>query len=260
MMRYDVFISYSRSDAARVEPLVNLLRSQGYRVFFDRDDIHVGEDWKQSLSSSIASSRTLVLCWSKEAADSEFVRYELFRAEGLNKRVFPWLLDDTSLPALVSIQGLETKEVGQVALALRPNVGLQLRWRKLLFSLALLLLCGLMVAGFVWARRPWNLSGTVRDISERPLEGVVVEATTGEGRTYSSITNTDGHYSITIPQPQAQSVALLFRKDGYESEHPLSVTTLHPFNEYLKPSTHTGIPSPGKSNPDKQHASAGPSK
>jgi len=240
--RYDIFISYARANAEQVRPLVALLRDKGYRVFFDQKEILVGEDWKERLRRSVASARCLVLCWSKESAASEYVRYELFRAEGLGRRVLPWLLDDTPLPELITLQGIKGPGPEQVFVGLSPRLGIQLRRRNVLVAMAAVLLCVSSVAAYRWTLRPWSLNGIVREIpSEDPLAGVVVEATTANGKNYSATTDGDGRYSISIPPPQAESVEILFRKDGYDSEHLLSVTTRHSFTEFLKRASARGV-------------------
>src|ERR1035441_1276529 len=104
--RYDVFISYSREDLARVQPLVDELRRRGYRAFVDVESIVVGDKWKERLERSIRASRVLVLCWSEHARESEYVHFEYSRAEGLHKAVLPWLLDQTPLPKMMELQGI----------------------------------------------------------------------------------------------------------------------------------------------------------
>src|SRR6202046_4903751 len=178
MSRYDIFVSYSRADESRVLPLVELLRRCGYRVFYDQQEILVADKWKERLSRSVVSSRVLILCWSREAAASEYVRYELFRAEGLRKPVLPWLLDNTELPRLIETQGIVEAEPAQVLDRLRPGLGLQLRWQRALQLLAVLLLVVAGFASYRYAHRPWVLSGTVRSTAdEAPLAGVTVEVT-----------------------------------------------------------------------------------
>lgn len=60
VMKYDVFISYSRKDAERVRLLVDALRSEGLRVWFDETDIPGGADWKTSIIHGIRATRLFV--------------------------------------------------------------------------------------------------------------------------------------------------------------------------------------------------------
>jgi hypothetical protein len=67
---FDVFISYSRSDAAVVERLAGLLRSQprepgsgdNLRVFFDRDYLAAGQSWPERLEKQLADCGAVAVC------------------------------------------------------------------------------------------------------------------------------------------------------------------------------------------------------
>ena len=237
MTRYDIFVSYSRANNERVQPLVALLRARGYRVFYDQKEIQVADKWKDRLSRAVAASRVLVLCWSHEAAASEYVRYELFRAEGLKKPVLPWLMDATELPKLVEIQGITQQDPAEVLAGLKPKLGLQLRWRRLIQAAVLVLALVAAFAGWRYEHRPWQLTGIVRTTAgESPLAGVTVEVTTPDNRRYQGQTQSDGRYSIPIPLPKPASVDVLFRKVGFDSDHETAVTTAQDYTMYLRPS------------------------
>jgi hypothetical protein len=243
MARYDIFVSYARKDQGRVAPLVNFLREKGYRVFFDQRELVVGYDFKEQLNRAIPASRALLLCWSKEAAESEYVRSELFRAKGLNRAVLPWLLDRTELPKLVEMQGIEEQEPEAVLERMRPRLGMRLRRRRLLQTAAVLLLVAAGFAGYVWAHRPWTLEGDVRSATdEAPLEAVTVEVTTATNAQFTGLTEKDGRFAIAIPRngailpdPVPKTVDVLFRKAGYQSRHETSVSTSANYRELLVP-------------------------
>jgi len=237
MARYDIFVSYSRATDDRVRPLVDLLRARGYRVFYDQKEIQVSDKWKERLSRGVAASRVMVLCWSQEAAASEYVRYELFRAEGLKKPVLPWLMDSTRLPKLVEIEGVIHQDPIEVFARLKPKLGMQLRWRRLVQAAVLVLALTAAFAGYRYEHRPWLLSGIVRTTAgESPLAGVTVEVTTPDNRHYQGSTQSDGRYSIPIPLPKPASVDVLFRKAGFDSDHETAVTTARDYIMYLRPS------------------------
>lgn len=51
--KFKVFISYSRSDIAFADQLVEALNAYGFEPLIDRHDIAGGEEWKQRLHALI---------------------------------------------------------------------------------------------------------------------------------------------------------------------------------------------------------------
>jgi TolB-like protein/Flp pilus assembly protein TadD len=189
--RYDAFISYSREDLARVQLLVDELRRRGYRVFFDVESIVVGQRWKERLEGSIRASRALVLCWSERARNSEYVHFEYARAEGLGKPVLPWLLDQTSLPKMVELQGISAVETGQVAAALQPQLGWPLVRRRSLQGLVAALV--MVVLAFA-VGRGFKEKGSV--------------SSAGKSSTISE-TAVASKQKVPLPLPDKPSIAVL---------------------------------------------------
>ena len=154
MAKYDVFLSYSRTDTERVTPLRDELRRMGYRVFFDVQSIDPGEEWKRRLERSISASRTMVLCWSEHTRGSDYITFEYSRAEALHKPLLPWLLDNTPLPAMLEVQGITTTDPAQAAAQLKPA----LRWplgRRRKLQAALAALAAILAGVGIWfAMRP----------------------------------------------------------------------------------------------------------
>jgi hypothetical protein len=74
---YDVFVSYSRADAAWAAKLAADLTARGISVFFDQARITAGEAWETRLAVSVQASRNLVVLWSDNAAASAWVRREM---------------------------------------------------------------------------------------------------------------------------------------------------------------------------------------
>jgi adenylate cyclase len=201
--RYDVFISYSREDVARVQPLVDELRRRGYRAFFDVESIVVGDKWKGRLERSICDSRALVLCWSEHARDSGYVNFEYSRAEVLHKPVLPWLLDQTPLPPMVEIQGISAVEATQVAAALQPQLGWTLGRRHSLQGLVAALLVAVLM--FVLGRglRPAPPAGS--DVTTKEKVSV---SSSGESSTPSA-TVVASKAKTALPRPDKPSIAVL---------------------------------------------------
>lgn len=77
----DVFISYSHTPRANIawvrEQVVEPLRAQGLRVFFDERSIRVGTAWYFELASGIQRSRCMVAICSDDYFAKGFCRFEL---------------------------------------------------------------------------------------------------------------------------------------------------------------------------------------
>src|SRR5271163_1998468 len=90
---FDVFVSYSSKDRAAVQPIAELLRGAGLRVWFDA--------WEPpaNIEAGLEQSRVLLLCMSANAFGSDWTQLEsgTFRfRDPLNKerRFVPLRLDD----------------------------------------------------------------------------------------------------------------------------------------------------------------------
>ena len=100
----DVFLSHSSVDKPRVARLAERLERAGFRVWFDRPNIDSGEDIVTAIEQGLERSRVLVLCMTKAAFESEWVRLErntaTFRDPANHDRRFlPLRLDDCQIPA-----------------------------------------------------------------------------------------------------------------------------------------------------------------
>jgi hypothetical protein len=215
--QYDLFMSYSREDSARVRPLVEALSELGYRVFFDLESIKVGDLWKKRLEGSIRESRALVLCWSAQAKRSEYVQFEYAKAEGLGKKVLPWLLDETPLPAMVEIQGIAANDPAQVAAALEDKLGWSLTRRRWIGA-GVTLTAGASV-WIVWPKAPpvvpsakpkFVFRGHVQDERGDPVAGAAVSA---NGMTATS--RPDGTFALTLTSDPGQTITLRVARQGY---------------------------------------------
>ena len=77
---YDIFVSYTAKDAARIGLLVAALEKAGWRVFWDQD-IPAGEDWDSYIGLQLDSAPVVVAVWSTLSVKSRFVRDEVTRAD-----------------------------------------------------------------------------------------------------------------------------------------------------------------------------------
>ena len=101
---WHVFPPPRSADKPRVTRLAERLTAAGFRVWFDRPTIDSGEDIVTAIKKGLERSRVLVLCMTKAAFESEWVRLErntaTFRDPGNHDRRFLSLrLEDCQIPA-----------------------------------------------------------------------------------------------------------------------------------------------------------------
>lgn len=94
----NVFVSYSRTDASLVAPVVKLLRANKSLVFQDIDSIQPGKKWRSEIAKGLAESDLVVVFWCDHASRSDEVCEEWRTAIEQEKDVLPLLLDATPLP------------------------------------------------------------------------------------------------------------------------------------------------------------------
>lgn len=75
----DVFISYARSDEAAAVRIAEALRSRGYQVWRD-DEIPGHGAYGKVIEENLTSARAVLVVWSAEATQSDWVRAESDRA------------------------------------------------------------------------------------------------------------------------------------------------------------------------------------
>ena len=71
-----IFISYSHADAQQVRGIAETCRMLGVDYFFDRHSLNPGDVFKDKILHYIENADLFVLCWSKNAAQSEWVQIE----------------------------------------------------------------------------------------------------------------------------------------------------------------------------------------
>ena len=75
-----IFISYAHQDAQQIKLLALAYKAQGVDYFYDRDSLAPGDVYEEKIFDYIDSSDLFVLCWSKNAALSDYVAKEKGRA------------------------------------------------------------------------------------------------------------------------------------------------------------------------------------
>ena len=86
-MKKRVFISYSYEDKEFVEWLKDNLQGLGHEIWYDQQEIQLGDSIKQKITSGIQSSSTFIVILSNSSKNSNWVRYELNSALLLNAKV-----------------------------------------------------------------------------------------------------------------------------------------------------------------------------
>ena len=81
-----IFISYAHQDESKVEPMARAYRAQGVNYFFDRHYLKPGEVFPLKIQEFIDTADLFILCWSENAAKSNYVELERKRAL---ERAFP---------------------------------------------------------------------------------------------------------------------------------------------------------------------------
>lgn len=66
----DVFISYKKSDADRVRPLVENLRAAGLDVWWD-EGIQPSTSWRAEIAQQLAAAKCVVAVWTNDSVDHE---------------------------------------------------------------------------------------------------------------------------------------------------------------------------------------------
>lgn len=94
-----LFISYKRGTDG-VEKLKRDLRAAKYALWFDRDDIHLGDpDWQAEIENGLRDTVDgVVLCLTPKACESGPIQFEVRKALEYNRRIFPIMLEE--LPSI----------------------------------------------------------------------------------------------------------------------------------------------------------------
>lgn len=82
----DVFISYSRNNRDRVRALADAVKGLGYLVWWD-DELPPHKSYGDVITEKITNARAAIVCWSVDAAQSEWVRAEADLARNQKKLI-----------------------------------------------------------------------------------------------------------------------------------------------------------------------------
>jgi WD40 repeat protein len=125
----DVFISYSRHDAAYVARLARDLESRGKDVWMDVEGIRDAEAFPAALRRAIEGSDAFLFVISPDSVRSQFCEQEVAHASELNKRIVPLALrevPDEEIPDEIRfrswIPAADGASVGRVLAALETDL------------------------------------------------------------------------------------------------------------------------------------------
>ncbi len=93
-MKYDIFISYRRTDRELVAHIVRKLEARGASVWYDAE-IEGGADWREIIVDALSNSDMLVIFFSEACNHSRQLKKELAVADNMEKPVIPILIEDT---------------------------------------------------------------------------------------------------------------------------------------------------------------------
>ena len=83
---HKIFISYAHQDIEKVEQMARAYQAMGVDYFFDRHYLKPGDIFPLKIQEFIDTADLFILCWSANAAKSEYVELERRRAL---RRAFP---------------------------------------------------------------------------------------------------------------------------------------------------------------------------
>ena len=88
-----LFISYKRNSTV-VAPLMATLKDAHYRLWFDINEIHLGDpDWQARIDLGLSRCDGVLLCITPEACTSEPIKYEIRKAIEFDKPIFAVILE-----------------------------------------------------------------------------------------------------------------------------------------------------------------------
>jgi len=100
----DIFVSYSRTDRARVAPLVAALEAEGWSVWWD-PEISPGQDFDSLIAAELGSASAVLVVWTPTSVSSRWVRGEA-REAAERGALIPVRFDEVKLP--IDVRALHT--------------------------------------------------------------------------------------------------------------------------------------------------------
>jgi adenylate cyclase len=102
----DVFVSYARSDKARVAPLVAAIEAKGWTVWWD-PEICAGQEFDRQIAAELKIAAAVLVVWTPNSVESRWVRGEA--REGAERGILvPVRFERADLP--IDVRALHTTD------------------------------------------------------------------------------------------------------------------------------------------------------
>jgi hypothetical protein len=113
--KYDVFISYASADVEPVERLVNRLKQDRFRIWFDQEQMGGGDVVLSTLAEGLEGSAHVIVCLSEAYIKRGYTRLELNMTQSLDpsgvlNRIIPVIISPVSKIPL-QLAGLVRKDL-----------------------------------------------------------------------------------------------------------------------------------------------------
>src|SRR5512137_580569 len=105
----DVFVSYARTDKARVAPIVAAIEARGWSVWWD-PEIDAGQQFDDQIEAELLAAAAVVVVWTATSVSSRWVRGEAREAADRNILV-PVRFDAARLP--MDVRAIHTIDLDQ---------------------------------------------------------------------------------------------------------------------------------------------------
>ena len=107
----DVFVSYARSDKARVAPLVATIEARGWSVWWD-PAITPGQEFDRQIAAELKIAAAVLVVWTPSSVGSRWVPGEA--REGADRGILvPARFDGAELP--IDVRAIHTTDLDQPA-------------------------------------------------------------------------------------------------------------------------------------------------
>ena len=103
----DIFVSYARSDRARVAPLVTAIEAKGWTVWWD-PEISPGQEFDRQIATELKIAKAVFVVWTPHSVESRWVRGEA--REGADRGILvPVRFEGADLP--IDVRALHTTDL-----------------------------------------------------------------------------------------------------------------------------------------------------